>query len=89
MMIDPGGPISLYMRTWAIWRVQFWEKWTPYEGSWIERKNRIWGLGIGNSGQCPRGRPVGSGKNERMFGVAHFLEKKLKLLDKSKFRPMR
>ena len=68
---------------------RFREKPNAYEGSWIERKNCIWGLGIGKSSQCPRGRLVGSGKNERMFGVAHFLEKKLKLLDKSKFRPMR
>lgn len=37
---------------------RFREKSSAYEGSWIERKNCIWGLGIGKSGQCPRGRPV-------------------------------
>ena len=37
---------------------RFREKPSAYEGSWIERKNCIWGLGIGKSGQCPRGRPV-------------------------------
>ena len=37
---------------------RFREKPSAYEGSWIERKNCIWGLGIGKSGQCPRGRPA-------------------------------
>ena len=35
---------------------RFREKPSAYGGSWIERKNCIWGLGIGKSSQCPRGR---------------------------------